>query len=257
MALFPGRLKAKRLKAKRLKGQEMRVVTHHPLQRLLLGGGVAAVVAVAAVGGFWLGSAKAGLDADYVRSLEVLKQANAEQIAVLRDNLTAAGLNREVDAQTAQELRETIKSLRDEIGAVTEEVTFYKSLMAPSSLARGLQIAEFEVEPTLQENQFTFHVLLTQVETRRDWVQGDVSLRLRGRDQQVLSLTEIAEAETYPLKFRFRYFQDLSGVITLPEGFEPESVEITARRRGAKAADLTRSFAWRAEPGGVETEIRS
>ena len=94
------------------------------------------------------------------------------------------------------------------------------------------------------------------METRRDWIQGDVELVVRGRDEQVLSLTEIAVDDTYPLKFRFRYFQDLSGVIALPEGFEPESVEITARRRGAKADDLTRTFAWKAAEA-AETEIRS
>ena len=55
---------------------------------------------------------------------------------------------------------------------------------------------------------------------------------------------EIGEPETYPLKFRFRYFQDLSGVITLPPGFAPQTVEVVARRRGAKTADLSRTFAW-------------
>ncbi len=236
MALLPGRDRA----------PTMRVVSHDPLQRWLMAGLVILLVGGAGFGGYWLGGAKAELDADYVSALETLKAENARQLAALREEAVAADLSREVDSATVQELRATIKTLRDEIGAVTEEVTFYKSLMAPSSLAQGLQIAEFDVQPTTTANEFTFHLLLTQVETRRDWIQGDVSLRLRGRDQQVLSLTEIAAADTYPLKFRFRYFQDLSGVITLPEGFEPESVEVTARRRGANADDLTRSFAWKA-----------
>jgi hypothetical protein len=234
---------------------KMRVVSHHPLQRVLWGAGVAVVCGLTAYIGYWFGGAKAGLDAEYVASLETQQSANIERISKLQANLVAVGLNDDVDAQTAQELRETIKSLRDDIAALTEEVTFYKSLMAPSSLARGLQIAEFEIQPTTTNDQFTFHLLLTQVESRRDWIQGDLDLLVRGSDQQVLSLTEIADDDTYPLKFRFRYFQDLSGVITLPEGFEPESVEVTARRRGASTKDLTKSFVWN-QAQGAELEIR-
>ena len=60
----------------------------------------------------------------------------------------------------------------------------------------------------------------------------------------VLSLTEIAEIDAYPLKFRFRYFQDLSGVMTLPSGFTPQSVIITALRRGGSGTKLEQTFAW-------------
>jgi hypothetical protein len=236
--------------------QEIRVVSHHPLSRLAWAIGVAVICVLGAVGGYWLGSAKGGLDGTYVASLESLQQANARQIADLRAQLVAQGLNREVDSQTSQELRLTIKGLRDEIAELSEEVAFYKSLMSPSELTRGLQIADFEVRSTLMADQYQFHLLLTQVESRRDWIQGDIELLVHGSDQQVLSLTEIADADTYPLKFRFRYFQDLSGTITLPEGFEPESVEITARRRGASAKNLARSFAWN-ESKDAEMEFRN
>ncbi len=222
----------------------MRVVTHQPWQRALLTVGVAATCALGIYGGYWLGQAKAGLDRTYAESLESINTASIGEIGRLNDALVEAGLAREVDLQTAQELRESIKGLRGEIAALTEEVTFYKSLMAPSSLPRGLQIAEFDLLPTGERNQFSFHLLLTQVESRRDWIQGDVRLSVHGRDEQVLSLTEIAEADNYPLKFRFRYFQGLSGTITLPGDFEPESVVITARRRGTNTADLTKTFAW-------------
>lgn len=231
------------------------MVSHHPLYRLFWGAGVAIICALGVAGGYWFGSMKAGLDASYIDSLEQMRSANSEQIAQLQARLVAAGLNNDVDSQTAQELRETIKSLRDEIAVLSEEVTFYKSLMDPSSVARGLQIAELEVTPTSNENQFTFHILLTQVESRRDWTQGEVELQVHGSGQQVLSLTEIAGSDTYPLKFRFRYFQDLSGIINLPEGFQPELVELTVRRRGASATDLTKTFVW-TEAGIAEKELR-
>ena len=222
----------------------MRVVSHNPLHRLAKIAGVALLCLLGIWGGYKSGGMKAELDMTYLESLESIKRANAAEIRDLRDSLVASGLAREVDQQTAQELRRSIETLHGDIASLSDEVTFYKSLMAPSSLLRGLQIAEFTLAPTEHADQFTFHLLLTQVETRRDWIQGSVQLAVYGRDEQVLSLTEIAAGDTYPLQFRFRYFQDLSGVITLPADFEPESVIVTARRRGANTADLSKTFAW-------------
>ena len=250
MAILSGR------KSNPLGARDLRVVSHHPLTRPASVLGVAVICLLAALGGYWLGVAKGELDTTYMDSLESLADANTQQIGQLQAQLVALGLSQEVDSQTAQQLRVTIKELRDEIAVLTEEVTFYKSLMSPSELTRGLQIADFEIEPMPSANQYRFHLLLTQVESRRDWIQGDIELLVHGSDQQVLSLTEIADSDTYPLKFRFRYFQDLSGMITLPEGFEPESVEITAQRRGASATNLAKSFAWR-ESEGADMEIRN
>jgi hypothetical protein len=102
--------------------------------------------------------------------------------------------------------------------------------------------------------------LLTQVETRRDWVQGEVTVEIEskmaaasgtdGNDsatldaQRVLPLTEIGDDDSYPLKFRFRYFQDLSGVISLPGGFEPERIVVRAGKPGANTQPMSRTFDW-------------
>lgn len=231
--------------------QEMRVVAHHPLRRLLMLCLFGLLCFAGMLGGYWLGEAKAQLDRIYIASLETLNEANTRSLFELKDLLVDADLKRDVDRQAAQELRRTIKVLHDDAAVLTEEVTFYKSLMSPSSVARGLQIAEFDVSVTRELNQFTYHLLLTQVESRRDWIQGDIRIAVRGRrlgaqagDEQVLSLTEIADLDSYPLKFRFRYFQDLSGVITLPLEFQPISIVVTAQRRGTKAGDLERTFTW-------------
>jgi hypothetical protein len=216
--------------------------------------GVLVVIAVGgSVGGFYLGKAKAGLDTTYLNALIELDRANNDEISSLKSQLVDAELTRQVDGQAAVRLSQDIRKLRDEAAGLEEEVTFYKSLMAPSSIERGLQIAEFELSSTDIYGQFSYHILLTQTEQRRDWIQGDVKLEIRGHsatpdslknEEQVLSLTEFADIEPYPLKFRFRYFQDLSGLLTLPGGFIPEKVEITALRRGSRSDSLRRTFEW-------------
>lgn len=230
----------------------VRVVAHRPMRRAMSLVTFALITLGAAAGGYYLGISVTDLDRKYLRSLEELERGNAQQVQRLREQLIDAQLNRQVTDQASAALREDIVSYRNEAARLQEEVTFYKSLMDPSSVDRGLQIAQFELTALNEANQFSYHLLLTQLEARRDWVQGEVRMEVRGRQQsaqsgdaeQVLSLTELADAEPYPLKYRFRYFQDLSGVIALPPGFLPEAVVVTVNRRGARQDNLQRSFAW-------------
>lgn len=232
---------------------QVRVVSHSPRRRLLVALLIAVVCVAGAGGGFYLGESKAGLDAGYIDALERMDRANNAEITDLRSRLIDANLARNVESEAARELRDDIRTLRDEVAGLQEEVTFYKSIMAPDSIERGLQIAEFELAPGEEGNEFTYHLLLTQVEARRDWIQGTVTVDVVGRrtpdssrkdEELVLSLTEIAKIETYPLTFRFRYFQDLNGSMALPDGFLPEAVVVTARKRGARSDRLQRKFAW-------------
>ena len=230
----------------------VRVVPHRPVRRALVLTAFALIVAGSAGGGYYLGRSVADLDRKYLASLEELERDNATQMQRLREQLIDAQLNRQITVEASAALREDIVRYREEAAGLEEEVTFYKSLMAPSSVERGLQIAQFELTEVEDSNQFSYHLLLTQMEARRDWVQGSVRVDVRGRsasagsvdEERVLSLTELAEVDPYPLKYRFRYFQDLSGVMSLPAGFLPEAVVVTVDRGGSRQDNVQRTFDW-------------
>ena len=235
--------------------EQMRVVPYEPGKRVLRLALAVVLGFMIVAGGYLFGLAQSGLDQRYVAALREIDRANEARINELNSELIDANLGREVSHQASQELRKTIKKLRDEAAGLKEEVTFYKSLMAPSSVERGLHIQQFEVTRGEHPGEFSYYLLLTQVEARRSWIQGDVRLNVRGTiryeedgeqkdDELVLSLTEIAETDAYPLKFRFRYFQGLSGTMTLPSGFTPQSVVITALRRGGSAMKREQTFDW-------------
>ena len=250
------------------KAEAVRVVSHRPWRRTVLLLLVLGIMAGASWVSYRAGRAVVGLDLAYLDALERLNGSNQAAMEYLQARLVDADLSRQVDGEAARALKEDIRRLKDEVAALTEEVTFYKSLMAPSSLARGLQIADFELTALDGPGRrYAFHLLLTQVESRRDWVQGDATLEIHGRmaaqasgvgpagqtagsesrtetSERVLPLTEIAEEGAYPLKYRFRYFQDLTGIISLPPGFEPERIVVRAGKRGASTDALERTFDW-------------
>ncbi|MEE8245005.1 MAG: DUF6776 family protein, partial [Pseudomonadales bacterium] len=123
----------------------MTVVPHTPVRRAAMLAVLTLLGLAAVFSGYLLGQHQSGLDRTYLGLLEEQKRAGEAEVARLRNQLTDAELVRDVDQQASATLQDNIKALRDEIGGLEEEVTFYKSLMAPSSLSKGLQIAEFEV----------------------------------------------------------------------------------------------------------------
>jgi hypothetical protein len=233
------------------------VVAYRPVRRVFMLF-LLALVVVSGVGfGYWLGVRTSDLDRNYLMALETGGRALETRLDTLNRELADARLAQSVDAQAAHSLRATISELRDRVAGLREEVTFYKNLMAPSSIERGLQIAEFELGRGDTDHQFTYRLVLTQAEEQRDWVQGSVELGVRGVRaaadgtslEEVLPLTELAETEDYPLPFRFRYFQNLAGTMILPDGFRPRAVVVTVTPKGRAADRAERRFDWIVQAG--------
>ncbi len=218
---------------------------------------LALVVAGGSVAGFWLGRRTGELDGEYLVALETRSRALESRVETLTRDLADARLTATIDGEAARSLRETLSDLRGRVAGLREEVTFYKSLMAPSTVQRGLQIAEFELGPGENHRQFTYHILLTQAAEHRNWVQGSVQVEVHGLQpgtdgrsvEQVLPLTDLGAPQDYPLKFRFRYFQNLSGTLTLPSGFQPQTVVVTMTPKGRAADQAERTFDWAVQTG--------
>ena len=207
--------------------------------------GTALVVAAAAALGFQFGKRAAGLDYEQLQSLVGSDAEQRARLVSMERRLVDAELAASVDGQAVESLKETLDEQLAQISDLREEVRFYKRLMAPSDLERGLQIAEFELSPTAGAREVGYDLLLTQATERRSWVQGKVRVDVLGEragEQVVISLQELAQLDAYPLKFRFRYFQDFTGTLSLPEGFEPVRVVVTAQR--SNGDELQKAFEW-------------
>lgn len=241
---------AKRLSATVPSAQEM-IVTHrsrHSWLRTLLT--VFAIVG-AFYTGFVVGTWRQEVDAAALAAMNAVAGGRAEAASVSAV-AAAANRDRDVDAGANVILRETIKSLHDDVGRLEEEVEFYKRLMSPNEVRRGLRIENLTLEAAGGPRQYGYDVLLTQVVDRHSFISGEVELQVTGREdgeQQVLSLTELAAIEPYPLKYRFRFFQDLVGVLSLPESFEPETVRVVVKPAGGRSKLLEREFPWQAIDG--------
>ena len=269
-----------------MKVPEFEIVARRPWRRATLITVVSAIGVISLVLGYALGYNRITTDRVSKFLLDRELEESRKEVARLESELIDVRLVSDVHRDAADELRQDLASMHKENQAMAEEVTFYKSLMAPGELPKGLQIAELEIQPVPDEPQNArFELLLTQVASRRTFIGGVVRLDVIGHQdaaatligelddpevmpengtgadgeadqapsdddltstpeggEVVLSLTEIGAVESYPLKFRFRYFQDLAGDIALPEGFTPQRVLVTAQQNGQEPLQAT--FPW-------------
>lgn len=248
---------------------QLKVVKHQPWRGPVIMFATIAIGLTCLLIGFAMGQNKAisGRVSNSLLSQD-LNEAQ-ERADALEAELVDARLQANVQAEASNTLREDLTSAHEKAARLTEEVAFYKGLMSPSSLARGLQVAELELTPGAEPGQYAYQLLLTQVALRRSYISGEVRVDIIGHygdavvgdaaagdaveagdgqdgaaenGEAVLSLTELTALNTYPLKFRFRYFQDLTGQLTLPAGYVPDRVLVTANQSGKEALQVT--FGW-------------
>jgi len=189
--------------------------------------------------------------AEQNRSAALQQQVKTLQgdLQAARDELAMQRADTQVTSQAQEQVRVEIKDLRDQIAELEEAVAFYKSVMAPGSGENGLKIEKLDVATTTTPNVYSFRLVLTQVGDNRGYLSGNVSLNVsgrRGEEAVRLNGSEVL-ADGAETRFKFRYFQELSGRLTLPDGFEPDQLLIEAVSTGRRQEKVERSFIWQVQ----------
>ena len=227
--------------------RRMVVVPWTPRGRTLVLSGLAMAIVAAALAGYLWGMRQSGIDREDLDRLTGRIKALELELEDAGRRLADADLAREVDRQALAIQREEMTELRGTAGELQEQLGFYRRLMDASSGGQALDVADFELFRLERSGTFRYRLLLTRPTEQGDWVGGTARVEvsgLTGAGERELSLPEISATDTYPLEYRFRYFQRLTGSLTLPEGFRPLRVTVRLFPRGANAARVERTFNW-------------
>jgi len=155
---------------------------------------------------------------------------------------------RQVDVlrQANNLLRQEESNRQAEMQRLQGEVDFYQRLAGTSGSQEGLAVYQLELQATASAQVYRFVLTLTQNLRRSAIISGTVGMKLEGtRNNQPLTLKwkDVSAANTAHPEFRFKYFQQLDGYLTVPEGFQPDRVEIILNAKGSRNP-LSRDFSW-------------
>lgn len=234
------------------KEYQWRVVKDRPRLKFWLALGLITLLLVSVQVAYWLGQKKEASGHDQALSdlsaigakLESARQAEQN----LRRQLESAKLGSEVDRQSLEDVRRELLQLKLDLASLEEENQFYRNLMAPAGNQRGLNFGVVELADTEQARTFRYKVVMQQLATQHELITGTLNFNIVGRQRgavKVLGLHEVsADFDSANIKLRFKYFQNIEGQLVLPDGFEPERIELEARSTGKNATTIDKRFGW-------------
>lgn len=229
-----------------VKGYELR--PHNPI-RALFGLLLALLLLVTAgVALYWVGYRASGKTA-VAEQAELAKLRS--QVAYLQqrnktllDHSAQLGRAGKIDREAMRQVQATLNKMQGKIADLTEEISFYRSIVSPSKLKPGLHLQRFQVSPGGTRHEFNYHLVLTQVQDKHDIVKGRVSVHIVGQTHNHSKTLTLTKLITGSMDFSFHYFKDFSGSFVLPGGFVPKRVDIRVIPYTRKIAGVTKKLAW-------------
>jgi len=210
-------------------------------------------IAIAVVG-FFAGESRLSYQYDAVAEerdnllLELRRVRESE--TGYRQNVANLERGRAIDSQAQQDVQATIKGLEQEASQLKADVTFYKNILAPADNTKGLQIQKMEISATSDSNRYAYKIVLTQVANNKRYINGVLAVNFIGSvngKKEILPLRDISEVKELGVKFKFRYFQDIAGELTMPNNFTPEKIQVVAQARGKKNTRVEQTFDWKSK----------
>jgi hypothetical protein len=152
----------------------------------------------------------------------------------------------EVIRQANRLLREHEGERQDELSHLQSELEFYRRLAGTGGSQDGLDVFQAEVIPTESDKVFQFVLTLTQNIRRASIITGRARMDIEGTMENrpvTLYWSQISDGETPEPSFRFKYFQQLEGYLTLPDGFSPIRLLVTLEAKGQRKP-VIRKYSW-------------
>ena len=154
----------------------------------------------------------------------------------------------EIDRQATEDVKNDLAQLEEELQAAREEVEFYRGIVSPGDVQSDLRIHRFKLKEDVQHGRYVYDLVLTQLKRNMERVSGTVDWRISGfmfGEPGELALAGVTHPAVQQLNFRFRYFQALTGVISLPEGFEATQLTLTVTPAGSDQQEpVEQMFDW-------------
>ena len=168
--------------------------------------------------------------------------------ALLTDQISQLLLQAEADQQTLNELRNHLIDQAADIAALEDMLAFYRGVLAPEEGDTPVVLRDPELVFTGQARRWQFTMVIHRGEGGESVYRGQLGLSIRGQgpgEPTFVSVSKVdstAESSVFPI--RFRYLQQIQVVISLPEGFVPETIESVVTLTGPVRKTTQRNDRW-------------
>lgn len=230
------------------------VKAHRPWKSTFIWGLIFLMLFIAGWTLFDYGRFQAGYDskesAGEIKSLMKVQSHLEQRIETLREEKAVLERAAQIERKAYNELDTTLKILQSEILELKEELAFYRGIVSPNDSSSGLYLQNFFLERNGETRSYRYKVVLTQVLKNDRLAIGKVKLLfdgLQNGESKILELRQVTDKQVKELNYRFKYFQNVEGIIEFPDDFSLLRVAVQILPNGREQDMIEKNIEWTIE----------
>lgn len=165
-------------------------------------------------------------------------------VEALKMRIVVLERSEQVAKAALADLQKTLRDREEEIAGVRADLAFYGRLVGGAK-REGLAVHALTLRPVADSRAWNFSATLTQNFKRGAETTGRLTLSVTGIAGGKIESVDwkglSQESENAGIGYAFKYFQQVNGIIMLPDGFEPNSVRVSAEGDGGRSIQ---EFSW-------------
>lgn len=174
-------------------------------------------------------------------------EESTQKIDTLQQRVSVLERSEQVARAANLDLQQNLRDRQEEISGLRADLAFYSRLTGSGARREGLSVQGLHLAAAANPRVYNFNLTLTQTLKGGQVVAGHARVSVNGVVNGKLTTVawnELApDQQTGGLPFSFKYFQQISGSLMLPEGFTPNRIRIDAEA-GGESGHTEREFAW-------------
>ena len=168
-----------------------------------------------------------------------------ERYTLLRESFAELKQQLHIDDAAYAALRKDLELSNARLAELGTELKFYRSIISPQDGKQGVRVQELAITPTDQSQTYRYKLVLIQTLQQGKELSGTVGLTIKGVvDGEPQTIKHPAPGQE-KMHVKFKYFQNLTGTLELPEAFKPLEVKVNLAANKKKALIDDRWYPWR------------
>jgi hypothetical protein len=226
------------------------ITIQRPLRWVASLAGMIALVALMVWVSYEQGSRMSGFDvaeADHVISnMQAEIETLTSELAETRRQAAMLERNSRIEDDTSGQLKKSLTEAQNEVLELKKELAFYKSIVAPEQGKPTIVIQTIQLKKDVT-GDYDYKIMVSQQGKNDRFARGTVEVSIEGTKQgtkQVLALDTVSDDAGKPMNFGFKYFQNFTGKLKLPDGFNAESMRVKLNPKAKTLDAVDETFPW-------------
>ena len=146
-----------------------------------------------------------------------------------------------VESETLHQLRTELANKESKVGDLERELVFYRDIMSSSEDVSSVKVREPDISWRPDSRELEYRAVVQRLAPGTQSYKGDLRVELI---DPVGGVLDVAYSSTPAHTIGFKYFQRISGIIEVPEGFTPTELRFAIKLSKPRKRSFEHSFAW-------------